>query len=537
MLRHVAAHARISTQALLVVALTLAPSSLDFDSTTLLAAAYRLDDRTLDGSNLDSNSGPSLHHGSEHFPDFEFEPRAVSGSWLAAVHRAIASLRHQLNGISAVKSLVTLTSFQTPSLPLTLAPRPHLGGSSGFIGTESTATGNEAGSLLTGVNGVAAAGGGNSSAAPSAVTFPPSRSLIGQTGNEADLMEDREIVNDIQAMEWCMWPAFLVGGALFLTSCVSTCTSPRPNIQSLGLGFRFFGNLSCSAVVLWLLAWAAQHHREDCEKHLALVGMLAFFVEWVFIWSGMSLTTASVCCVRRAKTPEGDDVVVRDGGRARPFAFRPRSVYLNCLRPTSELYARFTIQSLLMWLYVSGVHKKARELVQDAASGKDVVATRVFLWWILSAGVQLHMTEQMGSGFVDNLTVWSNLWKAARRGRCLRGTPDHPPTSGPPDFKHTLSVDEVLVRMSMDFVSNLMYYNLMYISVPVLLVASKQPIELVMNAFAVTYILTLDDERQALSISILEPDSKEGLEEKTAESEERGMLPGDDHKAILERSY
>eukprot|EP00929_Paragymnodinium_shiwhaense_P082517 TRINITY_DN43503_c0_g2_i1.p1 TRINITY_DN43503_c0_g2~~TRINITY_DN43503_c0_g2_i1.p1 ORF type:complete len:501 (-),score=83.34 TRINITY_DN43503_c0_g2_i1:196-1698(-) len=412
-------------------------------------------------------------------------------SWLSAVHQLVNSLRHHLT--SPTSLLVKPPNFKAATTP---PPQQGTGGVA--TAADANATKQE---QVRQLNELTAASLADDRYYESKVQAASAKALANETEQE-----DLEIVNDIQAMEWCMYPTFVLGFALVLTGAYSVFSGPSSTSASLVLAARFLGNLACSAIVLCLLAWAAQHHREDCERNVALIGMLAFFVEWMFIMSGAH---ARVFWWSGRGTQSGLDVLAENDHEpttpaARSYTFRPRSVYLNGLRPLAELYARFTIQSLLMWLYVSGVHKKARELLADAASGRDIVATRVFVWWLLSAGVQLHMTEQMGAGFVDNLNVWMRLCRGAREGKFLRheegdSSSQHRVASEP----MKLRLEEVVLRMCMDFVSNLMYYNLMYISVPVLIVASKQPIELVMNAFAVTYVLTLDDEKDQRNIILV----------------------------------
>lgn len=412
-----------------------------------------------------------------------------SYSWLSAVHQAINTVRHK----------VMHSTASVFDKPVAFAREQLRGADASATGELSNGSGN--------VSFVALRAGpfADDSYAASKIDKAGVKAL----GNETE-QEDLEIVNDIQAMEWCMYPTFVLGAALVLTSAYASLASSEAACRAaLILAARFVGNLTCSAIVLFLLAWAAQHHREDCERTLALVGMLAFFVEWVFILSGAHEKFFWWTARGRqsgldvlAEDDKEDSATAETQARRSVYMFRPRSVYLNGLRPLAELYARFTIQSLLMWLYVSGVHKKARELLADAASGRDVVVTRVFVWWILSAGVQLHMTEQMGSGFVDNLNVWARLYRGAREGKLLKH--EETEQSMSPVEARRLRLDEVVLRMCMDFVSNLMYYNLMYISVPVLLVATKQPTELVMNAFAVTYILTLDDEKDQRRIKVVQ---------------------------------
>lgn len=460
------------------------------------AAALRLDEK---------DAGNAVHVNGHRIAPSASVEAAVSGpmfgcSWLSAVHQVVNScIRQQLHWAAA-----TLGGGNMPSL----SPPPARPPAAANASTPPTSLIDSAANATTDRNrrvspGAFADAFNDEKYVATKIAAAGAKAL----GNDVE-QEDLEIVNDIQAMEWCMYPTFVVGAAMVLVAAVAAFSPSRAtSLASIVLAARFVGNLTCSAIVLLLLSWAAQHHREDCERTLALFGMLAFFVEWVFILSGAHekffwWTTRS--------RPSGLDVVEEEedstatptaSGRCQMYAFRPRSVYLNGLRPLAELYARFTIQSMLMWLYVSGVHKKARELLADAASGRDVVVTRVFVWWLLSAGVQLHMTEQMGSGFVDNLNVWARLLRGAREGKSLQ----HEETDyGPkvPEVR-SLRLEEVVLRMCMDFVSNLMYYNLMYISVPVLLVASKQPIELVMNAFAVTYILTLDDEKDQRRIRLV----------------------------------
>jgi hypothetical protein len=416
--------------------------------------------------------------------------RVVEGSsWMKGVHFTLASLRRSLG-------------FWVP---------PHMAASTGA----SAAAASSPGATRNGTGG--------QFGLDSSLSSPPADDLLLQVADESEEeAEDREIVSDMQAMEWAMWPALAIGMALVCTSICSICTSATPRLQSVILAIRFAMNLASSACVISMLSWSARHRRSDCEKEIALVGILAFFADWLILASGLQRYVYFWRPHKESKPQTGT-----------AYTFRPKSVYANALRPTSEPFAYFGIQSLLMWLYVAGVHKKARELGVDATSG-DAVATRVFFWWLLSAGVQLHMTEQMGSGFVDNMGVWGKLWDAARERRRLRGNHQSSENSSECSSPHRelsssqeqrpWTMDELVLRMSMDFIVNCVYYNLMYMSVPVLLVASKQPLELVMNAFAVTYILTLDDEKDSPRISILETDSDSATD--AAAESERQIIAG-----------